>query len=201
MAKFVKNEGANIFTLKPYKPSLCMYSDGNRYKLQCAICSQFQHKTAGRVKYIDGDILNEAEIHSKSYLKSVKRGIEKHISSTNAHLSSVALLKAMSKPSQALYTKIKTVYFMIKRTLPWIVFEEIMSFLHRLIQHFGCQQHENCLDIGQKQHSIKEARRIVSVFEDVIQKQIIFKTNMSINYNFIRLSIFARKTCIRRISN
>ena len=174
IAQFVRNEGSQIFSLQPYHPPLSLYSDGNRYKFQCKICSKFDHHTQGRVKYIEGDILTEQEIHSRKYLKSVKRGIQKHVSCTNTHLSSVALSKAMETPSQALYIKIETVFFIIKRSLPWVVFEEIMIFLHRLIEYFECSKHDNCLDIGDKQHSVWEARRIVGVFEDVTKKQIIY---------------------------
>ena len=62
--QLVKNEGKEIFSPKPYKPLLCLYSNGNRYKLQCDICSKFKHRTGGRVKYIEGDILSEHQIHT-----------------------------------------------------------------------------------------------------------------------------------------
>ena len=81
---------------------------------------------------------------------------------------------------------------MIKRSLPWVVFEEIMVFLHRLIEYFGCKQHENCIDIGDKQHSVKEAKRIVNVFKDVTKTQIIYiihKPSYSNTYHIIYYSL------------
>ena len=159
--------------MKEFNPSICLFATQKRFKFQCKICSKFNHKTSGRIKYIDGDILTEKEIHSRPYFKSIRKGIIYHTSQANTHLSSIALLKAIETPSQALYTKIETVYFLIKRSLPWVVFEEIMIFLHRLIEHFDCKKHDNCIDIGDKQHSVKEARRIMSVFQEITKKQII----------------------------
>ena len=173
VAQFVQNEGSEIFSLKEYQPPFCLYAEQKRFKFQCTICSKFNHKTGGRVKYIEGDTLTQNEINSISYFKSIKRGIFKHVSFTNTHRSSVASLQAISKPFQALYVKIETVFFMIKRSLPCVVFEEIMIFLYRLIKYFGCEQHENCIDIGDKQLSVREAKRIIAVFQNVTKRQII----------------------------
>ena len=48
-----------------------------------------------------------------------------------------------------------------------------MAFLDGLINYFGCKSHEKCLDICDKQHFVKEARRIVNIFYDVMKQQII----------------------------
>ena len=174
ISSFVANEGSVLFSLLPYKPPLHAYPDNmSRYKMQCIVCSKYTSKADGRCKYVSGHILTETQIHSNSYFNSIRRGIKKHLES-NAHLSSISLAQSVSTPSQALYIKIETVYFMIKRTLPWIVFEEIMVYLQRLIDYFGCKLHANCLDIGDKQHSVKEARRIVNIFYDVMKQRIIF---------------------------
>ena len=117
--------------------------------------------------------MTHTQIHSVTFLQSIRRGIIKHITLSNTHLSSISLSTTVSSTTQPLYIKIETVYFILKRSLPWIVFEEIMIFLQRIIEHYRCDEHSNCLDIGDKQHSVKEARRIVGVFQDVIHKQVI----------------------------
>ena len=174
VSTFVENEGYNIFSIKQHKAPTNLHPNNViKYKLQCIICTKYNNKQDSRCKYVGGEIISKKQLHSISYLKSIKKGIEKHINLSNTHLSSVSLSQTLLKPSQALYIKLETVYFMIKRTLPWIVFEEIMVFLQRLIDYFGCGGHGYCLDIGEKQHSVKEARRIVAVFHAVVQSQTI----------------------------
>ena len=63
---------------------------------------------------------------------------------------------------------------MVQRSELLVVFEEILAFLQRLIDHFQCDQHENCLNIGDTQHSTVEARRSIDIFQYVLEKQTIY---------------------------
>ena len=172
LSQFVKKEESDIFSLTKCASSI-IESDNVRLKFQCILCNKYQKQSQGRCKYIEGETCTQSEIKSESVLKSIKRGIEKHVNATTIHLSSIALSQSLSKPSQALYIKIETIYFMLKRSSPLIVFEEILVFLQRLIDFFKCDEHPYCLDIGDKQHSVAEAKRIIDIFRFILKKQTI----------------------------
>ena len=67
-----------------------------------------------------------------------------------------------------MYIKVETVFFMVNRSKPVVVFEEILSFIQILIDYFGCDTHENCLDIGETQHSTAEAARVIDIYDSVL---------------------------------
>ena len=129
-----------------------------------------------RCKYIEGIILTNKQIISKSFLQSVKRNRETyHIKYHSFIICCFITINIITIK----HIKIETVYFMLKRSLPWI-FEEIMVFAE--IEYFKCQSHDKCIDIGEKHHSVAEAKRIVSVFHHQ-------NTNNTYYQNTIILSI------------
>ena len=194
ISDFIKNEGLNVFSLKVHSSNYHFADDETRYVFQCIFCSKYnKNQVQGHSKYITGCILTQSQIQSVSHMKTSKKGIEKHVNMTTVHLSSVALSAANNKPSQALYIKVETVYFMLKRSAPSVVFKEIMVFIQRLIEHFQCDQHQYCLNIGDKQHSKHEAKRITKIFHKVVKKQTIHVINNQCyndsNYHLVLFSL------------
>ena len=136
--------------------------------------------------------MTQTQVLSVSHLKMAKKGIEKHVNDTTVHLSSVSLSIAATRPSQALYVKVETVYFMLKRSCPAAVFTEIMVFIQRLIEYFNCDDHGYCVDIGDKQHAQFEAKRITKIYHKVMNQQIIYIINsQTYNQPIYRLILFA----------
>ena len=175
---FIKNEGLNVFSLKLHDPTFSYSDEETRYVFQCISCNKYhKNQVQGHSKYISGYILTQTQINSISFMKTAKRGIEKHVNGTTVHSSSIELSITNEKPSEPLYIKVETVYFMLKRSSPTVVFKEIMVFLQRLIEHFGCDEHESCLNIGDKQHSKHEAKRITRIYHQVIKCQTIYIIN------------------------
>ena len=87
----------------------------------------------------------------------------------------------------------ETVYFILKQSCPLIVFEELMVYIQQLIDHFHCDAHTSCLDIGDKQQLISEARRIIQIFGRIMHKQTIHVLKNSLclaqDYNIVLYSI------------
>ena len=194
---FITTEGKTHFELIQQKTNLLMQMmdvNATKYIFRCKICHQYSSTNNKKVfKYIHGVLLNSFDITSTSYLKQAKRGIENHINDAILHIQSVKLQKENHILSSLLYIKVETVYFMLQRSSPLVVFEELMVYIQQLIDHFSCTKHTFCLDIGEKQQSTFEASRIIKIFSKVMKKQTIYVLNhslmQSIKYNVVLFSL------------
>ena len=175
---FVTNEGKACFELIEQSTNLVMQMmdiDDTKYIFRCSICNQHSSTNNKKVfEYIHGISLNKSDLNSSSFLKQLKRGIEKHVNEAALHIQSVEIMHKKHKLTSPLHVKIKAVYFMLQRSEPLIVFEELMVFLQQLIDHFGCADHTFCIVIGDKQQSVAEAARIIKIFQKVMYKQTIY---------------------------
>ena len=141
---FVVKEGAAYFEVVKQQqsalPNVMDLCESKHYLLRCRIRGKFASCSSTKCKYVRGIVISQSEYTSKSFMKSIKRGLEKHVNDTLIHAQCVSLQNIKNKPSAALYIKVETAFFMVKRSTPTIVFEEILVYLSRLINYFGCDK-------------------------------------------------------------
>ena len=175
---FIANEGKMHFEVIKKQTNILMDMmdvDADQYLFRCKVCNKRAPTNLKKTyKYIHGVLLNLHDLTSITYLKQAKRGIENHVNDVLLHIQSVRSEKQNQILVSPLYIKVETVYFMLQRSSPLVVFEELMVYLQQLIDHFSCDQHEFCLDIGNKQQSKAEADRIVKMFSNVMHNQTIY---------------------------
>ena len=92
---FVQKEGKNIFEIFEQKQDNVLTQTinltvPNQYKLRCISCnSMFADVVNKNFKYIQGVQLQQNEFTSTAYLKSIKKGIEKHVNEVELHKISI----------------------------------------------------------------------------------------------------------------
>ena len=195
--EFLNHEGSTLFELIEAPTNMLlnmMDSDTTKYIFGCKSCHKFAKQNIKKIyKYIHLVILTESDLTSTTILKQMKRGIEKHVNDASLHIQSIQTLQTQQSLTSPLYVKVETVYFILKRSCPVIVFEDLMVYIQQLIDYFQCDTHNYCLDIGDKQQSMSEARRIIKIFGGVVHKQTIHIIQNSLylapDYNIVLYSI------------
>ena len=95
----VQKEGKGIFeVIEEEKSNIllqCMDIDiENEFRLRCISChADWDHIEDKRFKYIHGLVLTEEQLRSRTFMKSIERGLAKHVNENSYHLQSIEMRK------------------------------------------------------------------------------------------------------------
>lgn len=184
----VKHEGKDIFKLTKSKQTTIEIGSQCQaqklFKLICIPCNQTWSKsnTNKSCHYIHGLNITQQQLYSNSYLRTVKKGIMKHVNNTFVHSFAINQSSENVKFERPLDVKIQSMFTCLQRSSVRALFAEFMVLFDQINYQRADSDAVSIIDIGDKQHGTSEYRRIFTCFKHVVKKQKVYIIHNSLYY-------------------
>eukprot|EP01083_Nonionella_stella_P022043 60942_1 len=164
-------------------------------ELYCNPCIGYSKQKNNNYKFNRTVLVLKRECKDESHFEAeYRKQLEYHMNTSKDHKQAMNASRETESPNDiCLVLKAEVAYQMLLSTQPYKQFEETLYTLHRIKRRAEVKTHCkcNCFNVGDKNQSVAECKKLFSVFFDYVENQL----NHVLIFHLIFTSLFFNIMC------